>query len=91
MVIRRVVLDVVLIIGIAIALAWLVIGIVLLFDAGDPVATVVDGAPRMLFGVMGIALVLWTLLVVIGAIVTRHRSARRRIATHLISLVVSNS
>lgn len=87
--VKLVALKVLLILVITIAIAWLGLALVSLFDANDPVAAFVDGAPRMLFGVMGIALALWALLVIIGAIVNRHRSARWRIATHLVTLIVS--
>lgn len=88
--VRRIVLEVVLIIGITVALAWLVLGALALTDSADPVGTLVDQTPRVLFGLLGIALGLWTVLVIIGAILQRRR--RRvgwRIATHLVSLLAA--
>jgi hypothetical protein len=86
---RRIVLEIVLIIGIALALSWLVLGALALTDSADPVGTLVDQTPRVLFGLLGIALGLWTVLVIIGAIVHRRRGAGWRIATHLVSLLVA--
>lgn len=86
---KRITLEVLLILVITIGIAWIGLAIVSLFDSGDPVAAFFDGAPRILFGLMGIGLVLWTILLVIGSIVNRHRRAGRRIATHLVSLTVS--
>lgn len=87
--VRRIVLEVVLIVGITIALAWLVLAAFALTDASDPVGTLVDQTPRLLFGLLGIALGLWTVLVIIGAIVQRKRAVGWRIGTHLISLVIA--
>jgi len=87
--VRRIVLEVVLIIGITIALAWLVLGALALTDSADPIGTLVDQTPRVLFGLLGIALGLWTVLVIIGAIVQRRRRVGWRIATHLISLLAA--
>ena len=86
---RRIVVEVVLIIGITVALAWPVLGLFGLTGSADPVATFVDQTPRVLFGLLGIALGVWTLLVVIGAIVLRRRGRGARIASHLISLVIA--
>lgn len=87
--VRRIVLEVVLIIGITIALAWLVLAALALTDSADPIGTLVDQTPRVLFGLLGIALGLWTVLVIIGAIVQRRRRVGWRIATHLISLLAA--
>ncbi len=86
---RRIVLEIVLIIGITITLAWLVLGVLALTDSDDPVGTLVDQTPRVLFGLLGIALGLWTVLVIIGAIVQRRRRVGWRIATHVVSLLVA--
>lgn len=86
---RRVVLEIVLIIGITIALAWLVLAAFALTDSADPIGTLVDQTPRVLFGLLGVALALWTVLVIIGAIVLRRRSVGWRIATHLVSLLAA--
>lgn len=86
---RRIVLEIVLIIGITIALAWLMLAAFALTDSADPIGTLVDQTPRVLFGLLGIALALWTVLVIIGAIVQRRRRVGWRIATHLISLLVA--
>lgn len=86
---RRITLEVVLIIGITIALAWLVLAAFALTDSTDPVGTLVDQTPRVLFGLLGIALALWTVLLIIGAIVQRRRSVGWRIGTHIGSLLVA--
>ena len=86
---RRVVLEVVLTIGIAVALAWLILAIVGLGDSVDPLATLVDQTPRVLFGLLGICLGIWTILVTMGAIVLRRRAPGARIASHIVSLVVA--
>lgn len=86
---RRIVLEIVLIIGITIVLAWLALAAFALTDSTDPIGTLVDQTPRVLFGLLGIALALWTVLVIIGAIVQRRRSVGWRIATHLFSLLVA--
>lgn len=86
---KRVTLEVVLILVITVALAWVLLGLVSLVDSTDPLAAFVDSAPRMLFGVTAIALVLWTAMVIIGAIAHRNRRAGWRIATHLVSLFVA--
>jgi len=87
--VKRVVLEVVLIVVLTILLAWAVLGAFALTDSADPVGTVVDQTPRVLFGLLGIALGLWTLLLIIGSIVHRRRAAGWRIATHLVSLLVA--
>jgi len=87
--VRRIVLEIVLIIGIAIVLAWLVLAAFALSDSTDPIGTLVDQTPRVLFGLLGIALGLWTVLVVIGAIVHRARAVGWRIITHIVSLVIA--
>ncbi len=86
---KRITLEVVLILAITVALSWLLLGLVSLVDSTDPVAAFVDGAPRMLFGVTAIALVLWTIMLIIGAIAHRNRRVGWRIATHLVSLFVA--
>lgn len=87
--VRRIVLEVVLIVGIAVALAWLVLAAFALTDSADPVGTLVDQTPRVLFGLLGIALGLWTVLVAIGAIVHRRRAVGWRIGTHIVSLIAA--
>lgn len=87
--VKRIVLEVVLILVLTILLAWTVLAGLALGDSADPVGTVVDQTPRVLFGLLGIALGLWTLLLIIGAIVHRRRAAGWRIATHLVSLLVA--
>lgn len=86
---RRIALEVLLILAITIALAWLALGVVSLFDSTDPLAAFTDGAPRMLFGVTALALVLWTVMVIIGSVAQRNRGSGWRIGTHLVSLFVA--
>ena len=86
---RRVVLEIVLTLGIAVALAWLILGVLSLPDSVDPLGALFDQAPRVLFGLLGIGLGIWAILVTIGAIVLRRRAPRARIASHLVSLVIA--
>ncbi len=86
---KRIVLEVVLILLLTVVLAWAVLGAFALTDSADPVGTFLDQTPRVLFGLLGIALALWTLLLVIGSIVHRRRAVGWRIATHLVSLLVA--
>ena len=86
---RRIVLEIVLIIGFTIALAWLVLAALALADSADPIGTLVDQTPRVLFGLLGIALGLWTILVIIGSIAQRRRAVGWRIGTHLVSLIAA--
>ena len=85
----RIVLEVMLIIAIAMALAWLVLAAFALTDSADPIGTLVDQTPRVLFGLLGIALGLWAVLVIIGAIVQRRRAVGWRIGTHIVSLIAA--
>ncbi len=86
---RRIALEIVLIIVITIVLAWLLLAIFALADSADPMGTLVDQTPRVLFGGLGVAIALWTLLVIIGSIVQRNRRVGWRIATHIISLIAA--
>ncbi len=86
---RRVVHEIVLTIGIAIAIAWLILGVLALADSADPLGTLFDQTPRVLFGLLGIGLGIWAVLVTIGAIVLRRRAPGARIASHLVSLVIA--
>lgn len=86
---RRVVLEIVLTIGIAIAIAWLIVGVLALADSADPLGTLVDQTPRVLFGLLGIGIGVWAILVTIGAIVLRRRAPGVRVASHLVSLVIA--
>ena len=86
---RRIVLEVVLILSITIVAAWSVLAVLPLADSADPIGTLVDQTPRVLFGGLGVALVLWTVLLVIGAIVQRRRAVGWKIATHLVSLIAA--
>ena len=85
----RVTLRIVLTLLFTIVLAWGALGL-LNFTAGTGnVSAFTDDAPRALFGLMGIALALWTVLLIIGAIVHRHRGVGWRIGTSMVSLVAA--
>lgn len=86
---RRITLEVFLILVLTILLAWVVIGAVSVPGSADAVGAFVDQAPRVLLGTLGVALALWAVLLVIGAIANRRRAAGWRIATHLLSLLVA--
>ena len=86
---RRIVLEVALILGITVLLAWPVIGSLGFTAPVDPVVVFVDQPFRVLFGLLGVALGLWTLLLIVGSIVLRRRGRGWRIASHLVSLVIA--
>ena len=85
----RAFLRVVLTLIITIALALIGLGIMSLVTGSDAVEAFVDNAPRSLFGMTGIALGLWALMLIIGAIAHRNRRAGWRIGTNIVSLVVA--
>lgn len=85
----RAFLRVVLTLVITIVLALIGLGIMSLITGNDAVEAFTDNAPRSLFGMTGIALGLWAVLLIIGAIAHRHRAVGWRIGTHLVSLVVA--
>ena len=85
----RVALEVLLTLLVTILLAWGVFGVFALSDSGDPVGTLLDQVPRVLFGLMGIGLALWAIMLAIGSVAHRYRAVGWRIGTHVLSLVVS--
>ena len=85
----RVTLEVGVTLLLTILLAWSIFGLVALTDSGDPVGTFLDQVPRVLFGLLGIALVLWAIMLIIGSIAHRYRAVGWRIGTHILSLVVA--
>lgn len=86
---RRIIIEVLLILVLTILLSWAVLGAFALTDSADPIGTLVDQTPRVLFGLLGLGLALWTVLLIIGAIAYRRRPAGWRVATHLFSLLVA--
>lgn len=86
---RRITVEVVLILVLTVLLAWSIVGAVSLADTTDPVGVLVDQTPRVLFGLLGIGIGLWVVLLIIGAIAYRRRPAGWRVATHLFSLLVA--
>lgn len=86
---RRIAVEILLIVVLTIVLAWAIIGAVSTINTGDPAPSFGDQAPRLLIGMLGLGIGLWTVLVIIGAIVNRRRGAGWRIATHLVSLIVA--
>lgn len=86
---RRILFQVVLIVGITIVISWLILGAFALTDSVDPIGTFVDQTFRVIFGLLGLALGLWALLVTLGAIGLRRRMTGWRIASHVLSLVVA--
>lgn len=85
----RVTLEVLLILVLTVLLAWLVFGIFALGDSTDPLGAFVDQVPRVLFGLMGLGLGLWAVLLLIGSIAHRYRAVGWRIGTHVVSLFVA--
>lgn len=86
---RRIALEIALTIGITVVIAWLILGLFSLGNATDAASAFFDQTPRVLFGVLGIALGLFAIFVTIGAIAWRRRTSRARIVSHLISLVLA--
>ncbi|WP_297601744.1 hypothetical protein [Microcella sp.] len=85
----RALLRVVATLIITIVLALIGLGIMSLISGSDATEAFTDSAPRSLFGMTGIALGLWALMLIIGAIAHRHRRAGWRIGTSIVSLVVA--
>lgn len=85
----RVALEVLLTLVVTVLLAWGVLGLFALTDSADPVGTFLDQVPRILFGLTGIALGLWAVMLVIGSIAHRYRAVGWRIGTHIVSLLVA--
>ncbi|GAA1687727.1 hypothetical protein GCM10009792_04390 [Microcella alkalica] len=76
------------ILGITIVLALVGLSIVTAGDATTP-GDIVPNAARFLFGATGIAIGLWMLLLIAGAVVLRHRPVGVRIGVHLLSAVIA--
>jgi hypothetical protein len=85
----RVILEIVLILVVTVMIAWAALAAFTAIESGDLLGAVLDGAPRALFGLMGLALGLWAIMVAIGAIAHRRRGAGWRILTHLVSLTIA--
>lgn len=85
----RVALEVGVTLLLTILLAWSIFGLFALTDSADPVGTFLDQVPRVIFGLLGIALGLWAIMLIIGSIAHRYRAVGWRIGTHIVSLVVA--
>jgi len=85
----RVILEIVLILVVTVMIAWAALAAFTAIESGDLLGAALDGAPRALFGLMGLALGLWAIMVAIGAIAHRRRGAGWRILTHLVSLTIA--
>lgn len=85
---KRVTIEVASILGITILLALIGLMIVTAGDAADS-GQILPNAARFLFGATGIALGLWTILLIIGSIALRHRPVGVRIGVHLLSAVIA--
>lgn len=85
---RRITLEVVSILVITVVLA--LVGLMLV-TGGDAASSgdLLGGAARFLFGATGIALALWIVLLIVGAVVLRHRPVGVRIGVHLLTAVVA--
>ncbi len=85
----RIALEIGLVIGGTLLLAYAVFGAFALLSPTDPWETFVDQVPRLLFGLLGIGLALWVVAVVFGAIKFRDRVPGWRVLTHLAGIVVA--
>ena len=85
---RRIVLEVGAILGITVVLALVGLSLVTAGDAAAP-GDIVPNAARFLFGATGIAIGLWTLLLIAGSVALRHRPVGVRIGVHLLSAVIA--
>ena len=85
----RVTLEVVAVFAMTLLLGFLILGVFALTGSVDPVGAFLDQVPRVLFGLLGIGLGFWLIMLVIGAIVQRYRGPGWRIGTHLASVVVA--
>jgi len=85
----RVILEIVLILVVTVMIAWAALAAFTAIESGDLLGAALNGAPRALFGLMGLALGLWAIMVAIGAIAHRRRGAGWRILTHLVSLTIA--
>jgi len=85
---KRILTEVGSILGITIVLALVGLSLVTAGDAAAP-GDVVPNAARFLFGATGIALGLWTLLLIAGAILLRYRPVGVRIGVHLLTAVIA--
>lgn len=85
---RRIVTEVGSILGLTLVLALVGLSIVTGGDAAAPGDIVPNGA-RFLFGATGIAIGLWTLLLIAGSIALRHRPVGVRIGVHLLSAAIA--
>ncbi|MBK5238224.1 MAG: hypothetical protein JJE28_03820 [Actinomycetales bacterium] len=86
---QRIALEIVLIAGGTLVLAYAVLGGIALLNSSNALETFVDQVPRVLFGLLGVGLALWAVIVVVGAIVSRRRAAGWHILTHLTGIVVA--
>jgi len=85
----RVTLEIVAILATAVLISSIILALFALADSGDPVGTLVDQVPRVLFGLLGLAWGLWAIMLIIGSIAHRHRGVGWRIGTHIVSLAVA--
>ena len=86
---RRVILEVLATLVITVLIAGALFSLFALTDAVDPLGIIVDQVPRILFGLLGVALGLWAIMLVIGSIAHRYRAVGWRIGTHIVSLLVA--
>ena len=85
----RVTLEIVAILAVATVISGSILALFALTDSVDPVGTLVDQVPRVLFGLLGLAWGLWLIMLIIGAIAHRYRGVGWRIGTHIVSLAVA--
>lgn len=85
---RRIATEVVTILAITIVLSLAGLALVTGRDAATADEIVPDAA-RVLFGALGIGLLLWSLLLVAGAIVLRERGPALRIVVHMLTAALA--
>ncbi len=86
----RIVREVLLVLGVTLALAYLVTVLVYAGSAGDDLAHVLlQVAPRFMAGFFGVAFVVFAVLVTVSALALRRRARRVRVWTQLAAAVVA--
>lgn len=68
-----------------VGLMWLLAGAVMSIDHTEPLGVFLNDAPSLVFGLFWIGLLIWAILVVVGNVIHRNRSARARVLHNLLS------
>jgi hypothetical protein len=74
---------------IALVLLFVLAGTVRLADGAALSTAFLDDGPRLIAGTLALALPLWAILLVIGALLTRRGSRRRKLGIHFASIGIA--